>query len=403
MPVTLNTSSQLPRRWRDDKTSSADQLFANSCPEEHRKSKRIIQHSISPSQFDGHLSSSQNGFVRAVWHAYSGHHHLTVRPEDVWFSILTQINFYINAHAEELRSLFVAHEGQKELSVSAGGTIDTANFGALAVEMTRVIEENVVDPELRSWIMPDFTTTTESDKVVAAVLLMGTLQKYFSYNMMLMCGIPSVTLLGEKKDWEALVAKLDKLPTFGKEPTQFASLLRPVLTRFVASFDDPTSQETIDFWSKSVHKSGGSGPHYLSGWITAFCFWNQEGVPLYREPTGPVSLEDFKAQSAGCELDGVLFHRVDTDNIPTAFAHVPVNVNDNGREYKTTMLAGLIGIEAKSSGAVLQVDLDYEYGFTGTKTPGVDSIKPVSGWFMYENKSEAELAALQTEEVVYTV
>lgn len=43
--------------------------------------------------------------------------------------------------------------------------------------MSFQIEKNVVDKELREWIMPAFSTTTEHDVVVASVLLMGVVQK----------------------------------------------------------------------------------------------------------------------------------------------------------------------------------------------------------------------------------
>jgi hypothetical protein len=48
-----------------------------------------------------------------------------------------------------------------------------------------LIAKNVVDPELRTWIMPDFSTTEESDSVVAAILMMGALQQYFEYRFSL--------------------------------------------------------------------------------------------------------------------------------------------------------------------------------------------------------------------------
>lgn len=105
----------------------------------------------------------------------------------------------------------------------------------MGVRMTDIFEKNVVDPELRTWTMPSFSTTTDSDKVVAATLMMDSLQKYFSYKMSLCCGISSVTLLGNREDWEQLVTKLDKIPTLGKEPTTLACLLRPVFQRFVAT------------------------------------------------------------------------------------------------------------------------------------------------------------------------
>lgn len=305
-----------------------------------------------------------------------------------------QLNFFINAHAEELRSLFVAHEGQKELTVVDAGTIHSADFGKLAVLMTKVIEENILDPELRTWIMPAFSTTTDSDRVVAAISMMGAMQKYFSYTMCLMCGIPSVTLLGERKDWEQMVKKLDKIPQFGSEPALFAQLLRPVLEHFVASFDNPSSPDVLEFWNKCAHElSGGSGPTYLSGWITAFCFWDEDGKSrCAKQRVGRVTQENIAGYWVGCELDGVLFHKVETDDIPLGASSVPVKVDDNGVPHETKMLAGMFGIQATSSGQVL--DNSYTYDPAG---PGLDTVQPVSGWWMYELRSEAEMESLKNE------
>jgi hypothetical protein len=406
--VTLTIANHAAREWKSSgRAKSAQTLFHASCTKDSQNSKRIIQSSFPSSLFDDkHIASSSNGFVWSAVHAYSSHHHLTIRPEDIWFSILSQLSFYINAHAEELREYFVAHEGRKELEVIAVGTIDSVDFGLLAKRMTHLIQENVKDPILRSWIMPNWTTTTERDVNVAAVLMMGTLQKYFDYKMSLICGIPSVTILGERKDWEDILTRLDRLSNFGDEPATFATLLRPVLRHFIASFDPEPSPVVKDFWSKIAHETGGSGPFYLSGWITAFCFWDEEGKSMYHRydkngPQGPVSLEVFQGQRAGCELDGTLYHRVDTDDIPSGFASVPVVVDDNGVLYHTKMVAGSLGIQVTSSGDMLDDEHDHDDDGTftmrdgrmipveyvpkkPTKQPGLDSLQPLSGWLMYE-------------------
>eukprot|EP00028_Trichosphaerium_sp_Am-I-7-wt_P005993 CAMPEP_0168539038 /NCGR_PEP_ID=MMETSP0405-20121227/21576_1 /TAXON_ID=498012 /ORGANISM="Trichosphaerium sp, Strain Am-I-7 wt" /LENGTH=62 /DNA_ID=CAMNT_0008568497 /DNA_START=19 /DNA_END=204 /DNA_ORIENTATION=- len=62
--------------------------------------------------------------------------------------------------------------------------------------MTVQIQKNLKDDQIRSWVIQDFTTTTATDKVVSSVLLMASMQKYFSFGMCLTCGIPNVTLLG---------------------------------------------------------------------------------------------------------------------------------------------------------------------------------------------------------------
>lgn len=116
--------------------------------------------------------------------------------------------------------------------------------------------------------MPAFSTTTASDEVVTAIIMMGSMQKYFSYEFALMCGIPSVTLLGEREDWALMVTKLAQLAHLGAEPARFTQLLRPVLNNFVASFDNPESPDTLSFWSKCAdRRGGGSGPTHLTGWL----------------------------------------------------------------------------------------------------------------------------------------
>ncbi|BCR85054.1 uncharacterized protein ACHE_20512A [Aspergillus chevalieri] len=48
------------------------------------------------------------------------------------------------------------------------------DLGELAVDITSLIEEHLADSELRTWIMLAFSTTTDTDRVVAATLMMGT-------------------------------------------------------------------------------------------------------------------------------------------------------------------------------------------------------------------------------------
>jgi hypothetical protein len=128
------------------------------------------------------------------------------------------------------------------------------------------IEENIKDPSLRTWFMPSFTTTTKVDQATASIIMMATMQNYFSYGCYTCCGLPSVTLLGQRSDWETILSRIERLKTFGDEPTTFYNLLKPVLTRFIKTFDDPDSEETRDFWQKIAHeRHGGSGPSYLSG------------------------------------------------------------------------------------------------------------------------------------------
>lgn len=390
MPVTTYPAPHSAKPFTgSNPTPSAESLLKTSCPAEGEQFKNLLSSSFTgaspsysiypPSAKDAPptpLYNSPNGFVHSVISAYNTHHHLRLRPEDIWFAILSQLSFYITANSEKLRKTFVAHKGKKELEITFVGAFD---FGLLAFQMGKLMQDNVLDQDLHKWIMPDFSTTTKTDQVVASVLMMGALQNYFSYTLRrLRCGIPSVTLLGKKEDWEKLEARLEKLLGFGKETVKWHSLLKPILARFVKTFDEPESQETKDFWQKIAHRSGGgSGPTYLSGWIIAFCFWNEQGkrisdpMPDARAAAGP-----HRASAAPLEMDGIRYHQIDSGLIPPGFAGVPVRVIDEAfqpvRKYQTRMVAGSVAFEVSGQG--------------NTR----NTLQPTTGWWVYETLEEGE-------------
>lgn len=400
MPVTFTLAKHEAKDWTKPKVASNDALFAESCPQESEGVEKLIQSSLSRRDFrTRHISSSTNGLIWAVFEAYSKHHHLVLRPEDIWSAILCQVGFYINANAEELRDYFVSHQGRKELVVLYGGDMNNADFGAIAREMTSFIQENVKEPRLREWIMPSFSTTTDTDRVVAAILMMGSMQKYFSFKCEQECGIPSVTLLGERKDWENILLRVDYLAELGAQPTVFAELLKPILRNFISSFDDQgrLSAETSQFWGRIVNKNyEDSGEDFLSGWITAFGYWDEKGAAKHitKDLTDCDGVEGY--EHYGCVLEGVRYPCIGTESVPAGFASVPVVVEHLGTNYQTKMVAGLIGMEAKrrDRGATdcnsvdgVAPNGDGEGKSSGTFS-GLDTVQPLTGWFMHKMKTE---------------
>ncbi|KAI0819419.1 hypothetical protein BC628DRAFT_1402720 [Trametes gibbosa] len=268
MPAAFCASST-----EDVQSLNPEQILAVACQLRSPHVRAIKQCSISKKD-QPRLNAKSNGFVHTVLQAYADHHHLVIRPDDVWIAILSQLSFYVNAHAEELREYFVAHEGKRTLvaeGVMREGAID---FAAFAREMAEGIRKNVVDNTLVEWILPDFTTTTLKDMTICSVIMMSTVKEFFEYRMDVTCGIPTVTLEGSKCDWVRLVRRLDRLYGLGDEPSAWANMLQPILRRFVSAFD---GQPDTEFWTHVVHSSGWCVPEYLGGWLTAFCVWTTEG------------------------------------------------------------------------------------------------------------------------------
>lgn len=362
MPVTVKPSDlgADPINTRNS-VQNSHALLEHACAKEYPKFSELLDSSFK--DFTSTIIPSPNGFVRGAVEAYNNHHNLQLRPEDIWFAIVGQIGLYIRRHSEELRDMLVAHEESKELIVESDApNRQSIDFGLFATDMSDKILENVIDPELREWMMPTFTTTTEQDTVVASVLLMGSLQEFFQYTCYLRCGLPSVTLLGEKADWEDILERLDKLKEFGREPTMFYTRLKPVISRFIMSFDSPDSVEVKSFWNRIANKCElGSGPVYYSGWICAFCFWDLKGRVAYiKDPRSPLS------------LDGVVYDAINSADFPPGYASVPFKIKQRGQKtVEAVMVAGSVGLNCSKSTNSNRVE---------------DTISPEVGWWAFETK-----------------
>jgi len=110
----------------------------------------------------------------------------------------------------------------------------------------------------------------------------------------------------------------------------------------------------------------------MQGWITAFCFWGSDGKTFWRPGfntyIGPTM-----------QLDGIRYHSVETTDVIRGYASVPVKLDDNGTISWANMVAGLVGMKARSSGEDL-------YLRPGQK--GLDTLSVESGWWMYETDGE---------------
>ncbi|KAH0826888.1 hypothetical protein J3R83DRAFT_4434 [Lanmaoa asiatica] len=370
---------------RSDESPSLVLLRAVA-PEKSQLCSELLQTCL-PSNRDAmrDIIPQRNGFVDTVIEAYNNHRGLIVRPDDVWLAIMTQFSFFVNGHAEALRKVFVAHEGKRKLVVESGGNRYT---------MDASVHEQIADPSLREWIMPNFTTTTPVDKTTCAIVMMGMMKDFFAYKFTLRCGIPKVTLEGEKKDWQTILHRLEHLKKYGIQTIAWYHLLRPILSRFVAAYDHPTHPDNLDFWNKIAHRELGSGPQWLSGWITAFCVFNERGQwqgnalneerirehepkkllrpadPLQLTPSHFAAVYTIRERAPYLALDGFPYPTIESQDVPCGYACLDVTLDDNGEMMETMLIAGSVGAQICSTEKT-------ELFRNGLR----DTVRPVSAWW----------------------
>jgi len=118
-----------------------------------------------------------------------------------------------------------------------------------------------------------FSTTDRVSQAAHEIVLMSAMKNYFSFGMSTCCGIPHISLRGDRDDWVAIRQRAEQLgslmmPDFA---SKWLGVLLPVLDEFIAAYD---GQVNYGFWQSMVklrHTGGGSGSYsFISGWIQLF-------------------------------------------------------------------------------------------------------------------------------------
>ena len=121
-----------------------------------------------------------------------------------------------------------------------------------------------------------------------------------------------------------------------------------------------------DFWQKSCHHlSFGSGPSYLSGWLTVFTVFTYDGQ--WRGENNYVPGKQYKlhinagGKASQVEADPYLYDYpvIDTCEITSNAVNVPIKVIDSVGTFDTTMYAGSFLTDITENGYTIQPRTDF--------------------------------------------
>ncbi|KAF2656544.1 hypothetical protein K491DRAFT_703992 [Lophiostoma macrostomum CBS 122681] len=347
MPITVRPSAN--RVGRLTQNPSDPSQFLRLLDE--WKGREPKDHTIFRSFFDApdkdeplRIIPHLNGFVHGIVQAFKQDLHLVLRPDDVWLSIITQLSFYVNKNAEGLRSKIVKHDGQVEISIEEfDARFKWLQGGALARQLTNHIRDQLAGSSMLEWMIPDFTTSTNADKSICHMVALATTQQYFTkYECSYKCGFPSVTLLGERRDWALMRKLVNELPHYGEEAAAWQKLLVPILNHFVMTFDHPDQKDVNKFWLSVCLEEAGEGidnHNTYAGWITAFAYWDSSGNRIVEDARNTDGKLVYK-------LEGKAYPRVAPEHIPAGVVEFPLlmKFKSEGVQRSLTVVAGSVGL-----------------------------------------------------------
>ena len=219
-----------------------------------KKNIPSADHKVVKTSFDGEKLCylGEDNFFKCVVQAFADHRSLVLSPDMVWLLIGQGFSRYVNAHSEELRDKLVYHQGKMVLRVEKNNDVlnpAKGDWAQLLNDFSACVAEHTKG-EVADMMTADFSTTGVDERIASQITLMETVKTYFDFwNVVIACGIPTITLEGTPEDWQKVREKARGLSKYGLE--KWANELDPILAEFVKASEGKPNQA---FWENMVMK-----------------------------------------------------------------------------------------------------------------------------------------------------
>lgn len=235
----------------------------------------------SCSRYAGQLTPAPrtHPLLSAVHRAFTDHYPLVLSPDAIWMTLIQGFAIHVNQNAETLRKHFVEHDGKRHIQIRRDDFVK----GTPENPWTEVFDEfsQQIRPLISGayeLVVADFSTTGPVERAGFEVALLDSMQRYFSYGLVTLCGIPSIRLEGTTDDWKQLRQRAESLGQY--QLRWWTDALDPVLEQFEAAASGNVDQP---FWESIYKLRGprGSGNPYTTGWIQKLYPYLQDSPDIY--------------------------------------------------------------------------------------------------------------------------
>jgi hypothetical protein len=295
---------------------------------------------------DSLINRGENPFLEGMVKAYQEHRPYTISPDIVWLLISQGFSRHITFNSEKYRKKFVNFEEKKDLKIDANQYIELGNpksdwqkaFTQLTKQAAQFIEPKTIDI-----LTSNFSTTTETSKLVSQITILETFKGYFNYEIDGRgCGIPNIVIEGTTEDWENVLKK----------------------TKYISQYDLNWWTDRLIVIEEEIIKAK-KGNFNKSFWMNMVKFHTEQKYGAKSEITGWV-VDFYPYFSDGTKTN---FKPIsDVSSLPSEYVQVPFVFTDKKMNLKLNMTirAGIIGLTQKT---------DY-------------TLKPEIGWFLTYKKNE---------------
>lgn len=344
----VNLQTDLPVNI--DKIKYDEELITKNCLDLTNPSMYYSQYEYNKKLVKG---DTHNNLINTFLTSYNAHIPLRIRPDDIQLAIQSAIATCINNNAEKIRHLFVEHEGKMKLSVE-NNVFDIDYFCRTFKNM---MQQNIKNPEFIDKFTTKYSTTTQLISTVSNIMLMNTLKEYFSFEMILSCGIPSVIMEGTQEDWNLLKTFYDYFKNFlvDTELKVWFPHFDIIMNMFIEmrmlkdTGEVDATSDIKELWKRVISyvPQGSGGDTILGGWVRLLVPYSSHNQLIgFEKEIKCLNIKNCEPEQSGnyYKYQDILadyYFASGWNSMQTSFITTPANLIDyDGKEYSVEFYCG---------------------------------------------------------------
>jgi hypothetical protein len=295
-----------------------------------------------PSRF---IDFGENPFLAGLIKAYQEHRPFTISPDIVWLLISQGFARHISFNSEKYRKSFVNFNNKQNLKIEARKYIklgDTSSKWENVFPQLTTQISNFIDSEIVNVLTADFSTTTETSRIVSQITILETFKGYFNYEVDGRgCGIPKIVIEGTIDDWQKVLEKTNYISKYDLNwwTKELVPILNEIINTKKGNFNKNFWMNMVKVHSEKVYGS----PDIITGWVIKFYPYFSNGQRTYFKPLKEI------------------------DRLPSEIVRVPFLFVDDSLNLK--------------------INMEFRAGFIGLTQNVADyTLKPEIGWLIYYKK-----------------
>jgi hypothetical protein len=207
-----------------------------------------------------------NNFVDYLKIAYNTDYGIVIKPDFIWYTILSELSYMVNANPEEVRKYFT-YEKTGKINITG----DNGSLIEMPIDQfVNLVLENVPMDLQKQDIIPPFSTSDVDSRFAFSATFLDMVHNYYTYDW-IGCDYNKIKILGNKSDYKLMLDVLDKFNRI--KPLQgYISQAKGVVQSIIDNW------KISNFWRNILWTKSGYGGDRVDGWIKDLfnkrAYWN---------------------------------------------------------------------------------------------------------------------------------